>query len=77
MSASNTHSARFMEASSIVVHGRVEGDLFGTKSVDLKGSAVLLGDIHASRVAIEEGALLMKGVQAQKAVPTPQIKKAG
>src|SRR5215472_5938875 len=63
-----------VEARSIVVHGRVEGDLFGSKSVDLKGSAVFAGDIHTSRLDMEEGVSLIKGMQVQKAIPAREKK---
>ena len=66
-----------VEAQTIVVHGRVEGNLFGGKRIDLKGSAVLVGDIHTVRIAIEEGASLKGSVQVQKDIPTLQLKKAG
>ena len=38
-----------VQACSIVVHGRVDGTLYGTKRVDLKKSAVLVGDIYTPR----------------------------
>jgi cytoskeletal protein CcmA (bactofilin family) len=64
-----------VQAHSIVVHGRVDGTLYGTKHVDLKKSAVLVGDIHTSRIAIEEGASLRGSVLVQKDIPTLQRKK--
>ncbi len=66
-----------VQARSIVVQGRVDGTLYGTKSVDLKKSAVLVGDIHTSRIAIEEGASLKGSVLVQKDIPCPQTKKEG
>jgi cytoskeletal protein CcmA (bactofilin family) len=65
-----------VQAGSIVVHGRVEGNLYGIKRVDLKRSAVLVGDIHTPRIAIEEGVYLKGSVQVQKDIPTLQAKKA-
>jgi cytoskeletal protein CcmA (bactofilin family) len=65
-----------MRARSIVVHGRVDGTLYGTKRVDLKKSAVLVGDIYTPRVSIEEGASLKGSVLVQKDIPTLQTKKA-
>jgi cytoskeletal protein CcmA (bactofilin family) len=44
--------------------------------VDLKGSAVLVGDIYTPRIAIEEGASLKGSVLIQKDIPTLQAKKA-
>jgi|SRR5215471_6851647 len=68
-----------VEALTIVIHGRVEGNLSGIKSVGLKGSAVLLGNIQTSRIAIEEGASLTGSVQVQNDISTLQMKmkKAG
>ena len=64
-----------VQAHSIVVHGRVDGTLYGTKLVDLKKSAVLVGDIYTSRIAIEEGASLRGSVLVQKDIPALQRKK--
>ena len=66
-----------IQAPSIVVHGRVEGNLYGIKRVDLRRSAVLVGDIHTSRIVIEEGASLKGSVQVQKDVPILQTTKNG
>jgi len=54
----------------------VNGNLYGSKRVDLKKSAVLVGDICTPRFAIEEGALLKGSVLVQKHIPTVQTKKA-
>jgi cytoskeletal protein CcmA (bactofilin family) len=66
-----------VEARSIVVQGRVEGNLFGTKSVELKASAVLVGDVQTPRIAKEEGASLTGNVHVQTDTPTHQIRRAG
>jgi len=65
-----------VQARSIVVHGRVDGTLYGTKRVDLKKSAVLVGDIYTRRIAIEEGASLKGSALVQKDIPALQRKKA-
>ena len=64
-----------VQAPSIVVHGRVDGTLYGSKHVDLKKSAVLVGDIYTSRIAIEEGASLRGSVLVQKDIPALLRKK--
>jgi cytoskeletal protein CcmA (bactofilin family) len=64
-----------VHAHSIVVHGRVDGTLYGTKLVDLKKSAVLVGDIYTSRIAIEEGASLRGSVLVQKDIPALRRKR--
>lgn len=64
-----------VQAHNIVVHGRVDGTLYGTKQVDLKKSAVLVGDIYTSRIGIEEGASLRGSVLVQEDIPALQRKK--
>jgi cytoskeletal protein CcmA (bactofilin family) len=59
-----------------VIQGRVDGNLYGLERVDLKKSAVLVGDICTPRVAIEEGASLKGSVLVQKDIPALQRKKA-
>ncbi len=66
-----------VQARSIVVHGRVDGNLYGIKRIDLKKSAVLVGDICTPRIAIEDGASLKGSVLVQKDIPSPQTKKEG
>ena len=61
-----------VQAQSIVVHGRVEGNLYGIKQVDLKKSAVLVGDICTPRIAVEEGASLKGSVLVQKEPPNKE-----
>ena len=59
-----------VQAGSIVVQGRVEGALYGIKRVDLKASAVLVGDVQTPLIAIEEGASLKGNVRVGKDIPT-------
>jgi len=46
-----------IRAESAVIFGTVEGDLHVSGRAVLKDSSTLIGDIHASRVLIEEGAV--------------------
>ncbi len=66
-----------VQARSIVVHGRVDGNLYGIERVELKKSAVLVGDINTPRIVIEDGASLKGSVLVQKDIPSPQTKKEG
>jgi cytoskeletal protein CcmA (bactofilin family) len=66
-----------VQARGIVIQGRVDGNLYGRERVDLKKSAVLVGDICTPRLAIEEGASLKGSVLVQKDIPFLQRKKAG
>ncbi len=43
--------------------------------VELKKSAVVVGDIYTPRIVIEDGASLKGSVQVQKDIPRPQTKK--
>jgi len=64
-----------VQARSIVVYGRVDGNLYGIKRVELKKSAVVVGDIYTPRIVIEDGASLKGSVLVQKDIPRPQTKK--
>ena len=59
-----------------MVQGRVDGNLYGLERVELKKSAVLVGDIWTPHIAIEEGASLEGSVLVQKDIPALQRKKA-
>jgi len=64
-----------VQARSIVVYGRMDGNLYGIKRVELKKSAVVVGDIYTPRIVIEDGASLKGSVLVQKDIPRPQTKK--
>src|SRR5580658_8189318 len=42
----------------LVVRGAVQGDLIASEGVILEEGARVVGDVHASRIAIAEGALM-------------------
>jgi len=62
-------------ARSIVVEGRVDGNLYGAERAELKKSATVVGDIYSPRIAIEDGAIWEGNVQVHKDIPNPQTKK--
>jgi cytoskeletal protein CcmA (bactofilin family) len=64
-----------LQARSIVVEGRVDGNLYGLERAELKKSATVVGDIYTPRIAIEDGAFLEGDVQVHEATPRPQTKK--
>src|SRR5579864_987930 len=64
-----------VQARSIVVHGRMDGNLYGVKRVELKKSAVAVGDIDTFSIVIEDGASLKGSVLVQEDIPRPQTKK--
>ncbi|HZQ92840.1 MAG TPA: polymer-forming cytoskeletal protein [Terriglobales bacterium] len=55
-----------IHARDIVVHGKVEGNVRGTDRVELKKSAILMGDISTQRILIEDGAYFKGGIETQK-----------
>jgi cytoskeletal protein CcmA (bactofilin family) len=56
-------------AGDLVVFGRVEGSLKATGRAELKHSAVFIGDIHATRLSIEDNATLQGYVDLTESVP--------
>jgi cytoskeletal protein CcmA (bactofilin family) len=57
-------------APDVVVFGRVEGDIRATGRVDLRSTAVVLGDIFAGRLSMEENASLRGQVDPTRAGET-------
>ena len=64
-----------LQAPQIVVRGRVDGNLYSRERVDLKRSAILVGDIYTSRIAIEDGAYMKGNVRSHEDIASPQTKK--
>ncbi len=63
-------------AQDIIVIGRIEGDIRATGRVELRDGAVVIGDVFAARISIEDGAVLRGAVDPSKAgesVPTPSM----
>jgi cytoskeletal protein CcmA (bactofilin family) len=63
-----------VNARSLVIQGRLEGNVHATDRVDLKQSAVVLGDIATQRISIEEGAFFKGGVDIQREATKPEVK---
>jgi cytoskeletal protein CcmA (bactofilin family) len=55
-----------IHARDVVVHGKVDGNVKGTERVELKKSAVLVGDIFTQRIIIEDGAFFKGAIDIQK-----------
>jgi cytoskeletal protein CcmA (bactofilin family) len=53
-------------ARDVVVHGKVDGNVQGTERVELKRSAVLMGDIATQRIVIEDGAYFKGAIDIKK-----------
>jgi cytoskeletal protein CcmA (bactofilin family) len=63
-----------VNARSLVIQGRLEGNVRATDRVDLKQSAVVLGDIATQRISIEEGAFFKGGVDIQREAGKSEVK---
>jgi cytoskeletal protein CcmA (bactofilin family) len=58
-----------VHARDVVVHGKVDGNIRGTDRVELKKSAILVGDVFTQRVIIEDGAFFKGAIDIQKDAP--------
>ena len=58
-----------VNACAVVVQGRLEGNIQASDRVDLKQSAVVMGDIATQRISIDEGAYFKGSVNIQKEAP--------
>lgn len=55
-----------VHAREVVIHGKVDGNIQGNDRVELKRSAVLVGDIVTQRVSIEDGAYFKGSIDIQR-----------
>jgi cytoskeletal protein CcmA (bactofilin family) len=61
----------------VVVQGTLEGNIQASDRVDLKQSAIVVGNIATQRISIDEGAYLKGSVNIQKeALPTREARSA-
>jgi cytoskeletal protein CcmA (bactofilin family) len=58
-----------VNACAVIVQGKLEGNIQASERVDLKQSAVVLGDIATQRISIDEGAYFKGSVNIQKEAP--------
>jgi cytoskeletal protein CcmA (bactofilin family) len=67
-----------VKARDVVVHGKVDGNIHGTERVELKRSAVLMGDIATQRIVIEDGAFFKGAIDIKKEgkPAVPAVKEA-
>jgi cytoskeletal protein CcmA (bactofilin family) len=65
-----------IHARDIIVHGRVDGNLYGGERVELRRTATLVGDIVTQRVAIEDGAFFKGAIDVQKSEAKPLVQQA-
>ncbi len=55
-----------INAKEVVIHGKVDGNISGSDRVELRKSAVLVGDIVTRRIIIEDGAYFKGGIDVSK-----------
>lgn len=55
-----------VNAREVIIHGKVDGNIRGTDRVELKRTAVLVGDISTQRVSIEDGAYFKGAIDIQR-----------
>jgi cytoskeletal protein CcmA (bactofilin family) len=58
-----------VDALDVVVHGFVDGNLKATGRIELRGSAVVKGDIVAGRLSVEENASIKGRVEVSETAP--------
>jgi cytoskeletal protein CcmA (bactofilin family) len=54
-------------AQDVIVMGRIEGEIRATGRVELRNGAVVVGDVYAGRLSMEEGAVLRGKVDPSRA----------
>ena len=62
-----------VNARAAVVQGKLEGNIHASDRVDLKQSAVVVGDIATQRLPIDEGAYFKGSVNIQKEAPKKEV----
>jgi cytoskeletal protein CcmA (bactofilin family) len=60
-------------ACAVVVQGKLEGNIQASDRVDLKQSAVVMGDIATHRISIDDGAYFKGSLNIQKEAPTKEV----
>lgn len=67
----NGHVHADVNATSVVVQGKLEGNIRASERAELRKSAVIVGDIATQRIAIEDGAYFKGKVEIQKEAAKP------
>ena len=62
----NGHIRANINAKEVVIHGKVDGNVTGSQRVELRKSAILVGDIATQRILIEDGAFFKGGIDIGK-----------
>jgi len=67
----NGHVHADVNAKGVAVQGKLEGNIRASEKVELRKSAVIVGDIVTQRIAIEDGAYFKGKVDIQKEPAKP------
>jgi cytoskeletal protein CcmA (bactofilin family) len=67
----NGHVRADVSTKVVVIQGKLEGNIRATERVELRKSAVIVGDIVTQRIAMEEGAYLKGKVEIQREAANP------
>jgi len=62
-----------VNACTVVVQGKLEGDIIASDRVDLKQSAIVMGNIATQRISIDEGAYFKGSVNIRKDLPKKEL----
>ena len=62
-----------VNACTVVVQGKLEGDIIASDRVDLRHSAIVVGNIATQRISIDEGAYLKGSINIQKDLPKKEL----
>jgi cytoskeletal protein CcmA (bactofilin family) len=68
-----------INAQTVVVRGKVNGNITAKDKIEIKARAELFGDIRAAKLAIEEGVTFVgkTEVNPNKVAPTPPVPRTG
>jgi len=68
-----------INAQSVVVRGKITGNVMAKDKIDIKAKTELFGDIRAAKLAIEEGVTFVgkTEVNPNKVAPTAPVARAG
>jgi len=62
-----------VNACTVIVQGKLEGDIIASDRVDLRQSAIVMGNIATQRISIDEGAYLKGSINIQKDLPKKEL----
>src|SRR6266403_219618 len=60
-------------ACTVVVQGKLEGNIQASDRVDLKRSAVVMADIATQHISFDEGVYFKGSINVQKEAPTKEV----